>query len=178
MHRSGRVPPDRSALEAAFRELHGRRLHGFALLLTLGDRDRAATLAGEALSAGCLRVAELRHPERAAAGLRARVTRRVGRVTPSEPAPSLASLGVDGATLHGLAALDTRARAAVIGRASEGLDLRDVGTIVERAGRPLGRIVDRGIARFVAARASIAGSEDEAGPTTELIRTVARQAIE
>src|ERR687895_367576 len=69
-------PPERSpdppveVVRAAFRELHGRRLHGFALLLTLGDRERAASLASDALAAGQLRVDELRHPERAAAWLR------------------------------------------------------------------------------------------------------------
>ena len=36
----------------AFRELHGGRLHGFALLLTAGDRHAAAWLASEALAAG------------------------------------------------------------------------------------------------------------------------------
>jgi hypothetical protein len=176
------VPPERSALEAAFRELHGRRLHGFALLLTLGDTDRAAVLAGEALTAGTEHATELRHPERAAAWLRARVTRRAGRV-PRPDARStltLAGLAVDDATLAGLAVLDTRTRAAVIGRAVEGLDLRDVGTIVERDGRDLSRLVERGIVRYAAARAATATAppDDEAGPLVDRIRTTARRAVE
>ena len=84
-------PPDPSpnstaeAMRAAFRELHGRRLHGFALLLTLGDRPSAARLASEALADGAMRVEELRHPERAAAWLRHRVVERarVGRARTS-----------------------------------------------------------------------------------------------
>ena len=180
MHRSGHVPPERSALEAAFRELHGRRLHGFALLLTLGDSQRAATLAGEALTAGTSRAAELRHPERAAAWLRARVTRRTGRA--SDPPPGgaawVAGLGVDGPTFHGLAALDTRERAAVIGREVEGLDLRDVGTIVEREGRELARILDRGIARYANARAAVATLNDADGRIVDRVRHTARRAIE
>src|SRR6187431_2709085 len=84
--------PDRSpnsnpdVLRAAFRELHGRRLHGFALLLTLGDRPGAARLASEALAAGAMRVDELRHPERAAAWLRHRLVdrARVGRAAQAD----------------------------------------------------------------------------------------------
>ena len=180
MHRSGPVPPERSALEAAFRELHGRRLHGFALLLTLGDSERAAVLAGEALTAGSTRVAELRHPERAAAWLRARVTSRANRVADPTPrsAAATSALGVDGATLHGLAVLDVRTRAAVIGRIVEGLDMRDVGTIVARDGRDLGRIIDRGMERYATARATMADQGNDAGPTVELIRSIARRAIE
>ena len=36
------VPASPDVVQNAFRELHGPRLHGFALLLTLGDRPRAA----------------------------------------------------------------------------------------------------------------------------------------
>src|SRR5690606_20820527 len=67
--------PSPERLRAAFDELHGSRLHGFALLLTLGDRARAARLAGEALAAAEPRIDALRHPERAAAWLRAHVVR-------------------------------------------------------------------------------------------------------
>ncbi|MEA2650619.1 MAG: hypothetical protein QOI85_340, partial [Chloroflexota bacterium] len=66
-------------VRAAFRDLHGTRLHGFALLVTLGDHARAARLAGEAIAAGTARTSELRHPERAAAWLRRRVTRNAER---------------------------------------------------------------------------------------------------
>src|ERR1041384_1046480 len=81
-----RIQPDRSAarevalsgpvrlrpsdeegmLRAAFREAHGARLHGFALVVTLGDEQLAATLAVDALDAGVRHADALRHPERAA----------------------------------------------------------------------------------------------------------------
>jgi DNA-directed RNA polymerase specialized sigma24 family protein len=176
-----RPPSDRAHLEAAaFRELHGRRLHGFALLLTLGDRQRAAALAGEALTAGTHHVEELRHPERAAAWLRRRVTRRAGRSIrePGDGAAGLDSLGVDERTRAGLAALDSRTRAAVIGRVVEGFDPRDVATIVDREGRDLSRLLERGIARFAAARsAATAPAPADAGPIVARIHEAARRAI-
>src|SRR6185503_21221515 len=49
-------------LGAAFRDLHGPRLHGFALLLMLGDRRAAGVASGRALSAGVARAQQLRHP--------------------------------------------------------------------------------------------------------------------
>lgn len=164
MQEPDRASTDRTRMEAAFRELHGRRLHGFALLLMLGDAQRAAALAGEALSAASSRAAELRHPERAAAWLRARVTRRAGR-SPAQASPhAVESLGVDPATLAGLAALDLRTRAAVVSRMVEGFDLRDVATIVDREGRTLARLLDRGVARYAAARAATDDTPRPAGP--------------
>ena len=54
------------------------RLHGFAILVTLGDRRAAERAAGFALAAGAEQAAALRHPERAAAWLRARTLRTLG----------------------------------------------------------------------------------------------------
>ena len=100
------TPPE--LVRAAFRDLHGTRLHGFALLITLGDRARAARLAGEAIAAGTARMTELRHPERAAAWLRRRVTRNAGRSgRPSrrraagEGRQALEALGADPAAIRG-----------------------------------------------------------------------------
>jgi hypothetical protein len=58
---------------AAFRDLHGSRLYGFALIVAMGERQWAAQAATQALAEGELRLPELRHPERAAAWLRRRV---------------------------------------------------------------------------------------------------------
>jgi hypothetical protein len=46
-------------LEAAFRALHGSRLHGFALLVALGEAEAAERAAGEALAAGGRQAAAL-----------------------------------------------------------------------------------------------------------------------
>ena len=99
--------PQPELVRAAFRDLHGARLYGFALLVTLGDRGRAARLSATALAAGASRLADLRHPERAAAWLRARVladaARTVrspgrGRLVP-EALAAVEPLGVDTAML-------------------------------------------------------------------------------
>ena len=90
--RSEGAPPE--LMRAAFRDLHGTRLHGFALLVTLGDRAHAARLTrGDALAAGMAQAAALRHPERAAAWLRpaspaSRRTERRGRSAPPRPGGS------------------------------------------------------------------------------------------
>ena len=49
-------PMEDRSLHDAFVELHGDRLFGFALLVTLGDATLAGTLTGEALSKGVARM--------------------------------------------------------------------------------------------------------------------------
>jgi [ribosomal protein S5]-alanine N-acetyltransferase len=51
---------DDDGLRSPFRDLHGPRLHGFALLVALGDRRLAARIAGDALAAGMQREGVLR----------------------------------------------------------------------------------------------------------------------
>jgi len=135
--RGGKGDDDR-ALAVAFRETHERRIHAFALLLTLGDRPRAARLADEALNAARPRVATLLHPERGAAWLRQRVLRRASRggglvsslVNRSHAkASSIPEVGADGTLMKALASLPVRDRAALILNDVEGireLDIADV----------------------------------------------------
>ena len=114
----------------AFHELHAQRLYGFAMLVTLGDRLRASSACAGALREAQERVGELRHPERAAAWLRARVLARIRRQPTSmlaaDSADALEGLGVDGPVLAGLTALDVTERAALVLAGVERLDLRDV----------------------------------------------------
>ena len=171
-------PPDLAPLQAAFRELHGRRLHGFSLLLTLGDADRAAALAGEALAAGADRASELRHPERAAAWLRARVVRHAARVArKTRRRRDLSDLAVDEPTLAALSTLDQASRAALVADVVEGFDRRDVGTIVGRDGRDLARLLDRSIARYVVAYGGALGLSTAQGPTVDRVHAAARRAM-
>lgn len=187
MHGSGPkdpVSPEPSSetLRRAIRELHAPSLHGFALLLTLGDRRRALTLTADALAAADIHVAQLRHPERAAAWLRSRLTaaagRRDSRIDAVARLDALEPLGVSMDVLTGLASLGVLERAALIGSAIERLDDRDVGTIVGRSGSRLQALLHRARQAFLDACATAPdGSSGPGGPLTELVRSTAARAM-
>jgi len=187
MHRPNPADPvsdeaSPEVLQRALRELHAPSLHGFALLLTLGDRRRAIALATDAFAAADPHAAELRHPERAAAWLRSRVTaaagRRDSRIDAAERLDALGPLGVSAAVLAGLAALGVRERAALIGSGIEGLDDRDVGTIVGRAGNRLDTMLRGARQGFLAGCAAAPdGGSGPGGPLTDLVRVAAARAM-
>lgn len=162
---------DDATLAAAFRDLHGSRLHGFAILVTLGDSPSAERAAGFALRAGAAQAAALRHPERAAAWLRARTLRslherRLGRsVSVEARRATLAALGVDDAVYRGLAALSTDARAAIVASAIERFDPIDVETILDAAPAATRHAVAQARARYIrfAAPGSDGAHEDAPG---------------
>jgi len=164
------APTDDAQLAAAFRELHGARLHGFTLLLTLGDRSLAERLAAFSLAAGARQAAALRHPERAAAWLRARALREVHRqrfLRRSSPAEerrsALAALGVGGATYRGLAALSVDARAALVASAIEQFDPIDVETILDATPAAARHAVAEARNRYLRS-ATVNGSDDSTEP--------------
>ena len=174
--------PGAETLGAALRDLHAPSLHGFALLLTLGDRRRAASLTARAFQAADRRARELRHPERAAAWLRADVTRRAtGRdrhVDANERLAALGSLGVTPAVLAGLASLDREQRAVLIATWVERLDHRDVATIVGRDGDRLERLLRRARSRFLDGHAAAPADLDRPpGPLAEAVRSAAARAM-
>lgn len=174
-------PADPPLLDA-FRDLHGSRLHGFALLLTLGDRSSAAQLAAEAIAAGADRLGELRHPERAAAWLRARVVRGAGgddrRLRASQRLAALAELGVGPAVLAGLSALSRSERAGLIATAIERLDRRDVAGIVGRDGDRLDSLLRRARRRYLAGAAATTDAlEGPPGPIRERIAASAARTM-
>jgi hypothetical protein len=130
-------------VRAAFRDLHGASLHGFALLVTLGDRRRAARAAAEALTRGVARADALRHPERAAAWLRSIALRRLSapRLAGSgarqdERREALHRLGASDRTIAALRVLSTRERAALVAGSIERFEPIDLETILatSRAG--------------------------------------------
>ena len=174
-------------LRIAYRELHGARLYGFALLIALGDRARAARLAGEALAASASRTGELRHPERAAAWLRRRVVERARRLPGFRGARgptadgllALDELGVGPAAAAGLAALSVRERAVLAADAIERLDRRDAATIAGADGVRLDRLVRRARAHYLSAVADVLEAERVGldGPTVARIRAVADRAL-
>lgn len=177
------TPPE--LVQAAFRDLHGTRLHGFALLVTLGDRARAARLAGEAIAAGAVRTSELRHPERAAAWLRRRVTRNAGRGgrrargrSAGDDRHALEELGVDLAAFAGLSSLTMRQRAALVADSVERLDRGDVATIIGVGGVRLDRLIRNARARYAARVAeALDGASARSGPTAERIQAIAARAL-
>jgi DNA-directed RNA polymerase specialized sigma24 family protein len=172
-------------LRAAFRDAHGARLNGFALILTLGDNELAGALSAEALAAGSPHAATLRHPERAAAWLRQRVLRRIPRASrragPSEEErrSTLAALGVDAATYDVLARFSIQQRAAFIAGEVEGLSPLDLelvlGTGASSARRRLSET-----RRLFLARRSAAADRTAMPDTSSLearIQTIANQAL-
>jgi len=177
-----RAPPE-EVVRAAFHDVHGRRLHGFGLLLTLGDRSATARLVGEALAVGVDRAGHLRHPERAAAWLRARVVRNAGRMGVArnrvgDDRAALTHLGADPAVVAGLAALDRLERAAIIASSIERLAGRDVATIVDRDGRALERLMLRSRARYAAAfGAAVTDAIPLDGPLATRLHEIALRAM-
>lgn len=164
------------AVRIAFQEVHGPRLHGFALLLTLGDRPHGARVAAQALVDGGERSGELRHPEQAAAWLRQRVLREARNdrrhAPPGSPRDrSLEELGAGACVIAALGMLRVRERAALIARDIEGLDQRDVCTIVGIDGAAMERLLRRARLRYVDAFAAIMGDGgDVDGPLSKRIR--------
>lgn len=166
---------DDELLRAAFRDVHGARLHGFALLVTLGERHIAADAAGEALADGARHAHELRHPERAAAWLRAHVFRalRRGRFGPgtgdeTERRRALATISVDERMYEALARLSTAERAALVVSNVERLDPVDVETVLAAERRDTQRLVRQARQRYLHAylAPSSARSVEEGVPET------------
>jgi len=157
-------------LGKAFRDLHGSRLHGFAILVTLGDRELAERAAGFSLAAGASQAAALRHPERAAAWLRARTLRALrGRrpfreaLTAEDRRAALAPLGVHEAVYRGLAALSLDARAALVASAVERFDPIDVETIIDAAPAATRHVLAQARRRYLR---SVAGDDSDAEAET------------
>ncbi len=177
---------DDDLLRAAFRDLHSIRLHGFALLVTLGDRRAAAGAARRALLGGARQVHELRHPERAAAWLRARALhsmtrfslRRRPRPTEADRLAALRSMGVDGALLRALSTLSLRERAALVASSIERLDPADVQVVLGAGPAATERAMTSARGRYLAARAPTPSEhEDRSGPVSELVLRVAARTL-
>ena len=173
-------------MAAAFRDLHGPRLHGFAILVTLGDGQVAERTAGFALGAGAAQAAALRHPERAAAWLRARTVRSLHERRPFRRAipvatrrAALAALGVDETVYRGLAALSIDARAALVASAIERFDPIDVETILDAAPAATRQTVAKARERYLRSvtRGAADDGEAEGQPMGELASRVQDVAI-
>lgn len=181
---------DDSKLAEAFRNLHGARLHGFALLVALGEPEPAERAAGEALAAGEQQASALRHPERAAAWLRARTLRALhqglsrGAALPaSERQATLAPLGVDGVVYDALAMLTLEGRAALVASAIERFEPIDTETILGASPAAARRVIAQARSRYLqaveghpAAPASSTPPQPE-GDLAKRVREVAARAM-
>ncbi|MEX0629034.1 MAG: hypothetical protein WEE67_11325 [Chloroflexota bacterium] len=170
------------SLRDAFVELHGERLHGFALLVTLGDRPLAGMLSAEALASGAERIVQLRHPERAAAWLRASLTRAARRPAWGHQRPgeaerrdALLTLGVDPATYDALASLDVQGRAAVVAATVEGFAAADVYEVTGSDERV--RRARRDYLTAYLAASQTRNTKPAAGPLTARVHAAAAQVL-
>lgn len=176
-------------LADAFRELHGRRLHGFALLVSLGEAGLAERVAAEALEAGAAQADALRHPERAAAWLRSRALRGlhqgVGRgqaPTTAQRREALAPLGVDEAIYEGLSVLSLEARAALVASAVERFEPIDTETILGSSPPAARRVIARARNQYLQTVHGLATETSESpepqnGALAARIREVTERAI-
>jgi DNA-directed RNA polymerase specialized sigma24 family protein len=174
------APSDDAWERAAFHELHGRSLHGFALLMMLGDRDTAGRCAGEAIASGMSRLDELRHPERAAAWLRRDVLARLPgrqRKLASDQLAALDGLGVAASVVAGLAALTRTQRAALVAADVERLGMRDVATVTGRSGTRLDRLLVDARRRYLAAYRASSPPRTIGGSIADHVATTARRAL-
>jgi DNA-directed RNA polymerase specialized sigma24 family protein len=165
-------------------ERHAAHLHGFALLMTLGDRDTAASLADQVLSAAAQDDSSA--VDRPAAELRRRMLHRMritrGRGSPTADAShreALEPLHVSSAAFAGLGALNPRERAAVVAAWIERYPREDLATILELDGDRLDTFVARATRRYLKAASSAPGDVGtpdarmhEPGPATNRVLAV------
>jgi hypothetical protein len=172
-------------LREAFGDLHGPRLHGFALLVALGDAPRAERAAAMALDAGEAHATALRHPERAAAWLRARAlkslrVRAIGSsVTAATRRANLAPLGVEGPAFDGLSELSLAERAALVAGVIEGFEAIDVEAILDMTPAAARHTAARAGARYrsAAARAESHPVPSAPGGLAQRVQQVAGRAL-
>lgn len=173
------TPPDDDLLRTAFRDVHATRLNGFTLLVALGDRRRAAATAGQAIAEGTQRVHDLRHPERAAAWLRAKVLQslRRGKRIEAPSLDALRTLGVNEPLLAGLSGLSLMQRAAIVAASVECFAEADVETILDAT--PIGarRMVATARTRYLAAFAIADRATLGSGPLTDRVLMVAARGL-
>lgn len=177
-------PPGVEPLAAAFRSTHAHSLHGFTLLLTVGDAQLAETLTADALNAATSRGRVRRHPERAAAWLRARALvaaahqRTTDRTDHELRLATLGPMGVDAATIAALSSLSTQERAALIANDIERFDRGDVASIVRANDPALDTLLHRARRHYQAAYVrSLGDGQVPDGPVRRSLDETARHVL-
>jgi len=165
--------------------MHASRLHGFALLVTIGDEARAASAAAAAMKAGAKRAEELRHPERAAGWLRRQVIIELRRSWPTVPVTPagwhevLRRMHVTDTLISALESMTVERRAALVAGTIEGLELADVATTLDMDLARAGRAVEGARREYmdVAARSAAPAEVTLPGPLAQRIGDITARAI-
>ncbi|HEX3219757.1 MAG TPA: hypothetical protein VHU77_07015 [Candidatus Limnocylindria bacterium] len=157
-------------------------LHGFALILTIGDRSQSASVAARAFADAAPADPEV-DPSRVTTWLRARVLRDVrrlprdARLTSDDRFAALHELGVERSTTEALAGLSLDERAALIAASVERHELSAVATIIGKSPGEARRILRAARAGYRdAALAAQAKPRITSPPTTGIALRVDRVA--
>jgi len=171
-------------LRAAFRDAHGARLNGFALIVTLGDQALAASLAADALGEGTRHASALRHPERAAAWLRAHVLKAISPRLPRrsglldrERRAALEAIGVDSVTFGTLASLSVGERVALVAGSLEGFEPLDLEVILGLSPRAASRRAAESRRKFFERHVAVDHARAQTGPLGTRVREITDQAL-
>jgi len=127
---------DAEQLQAASWDADAARLHGFALLLTVGDAPRAAAAAIAALEAGAEH-AESQDSDQAAAWLRREVIGELRRTWPTPYLPPherhavLSRMGATDALISSLEGMSAERRAALVVGSIERMPMADVASTLD-----------------------------------------------
>ncbi|HKO32900.1 MAG TPA: hypothetical protein VJY85_04045 [Candidatus Limnocylindria bacterium] len=174
---------DAEQLQAASWGAHAARLHGFALLLTVGDEPRAAAAAIAALEAGALR-AESQDSGQAAAWLRREVIGELRRTWPTPYLPPherhavLGRMGATDALISSLEGMSAERRAALVVASIEGMPMADVATTLDTDLGDAYRAVEGARLDYLttAARMTASGPAAGKGPLAQRINEIRARA--
>ena len=187
---TGRALPVEAAKDAderhaALWDTHAARLHGFALLLTVGDEPRATAAAVAALEAG-EHAAEMPLREGAAGWLRREVISELRRtwptpnLLPAERRGALRRMGVTEPLMSSIESISADGRAALVAGAIEGLGMPDVAITLDTDLAGARRAVEEARREYLAAAAQTAAPEPAPtpGPLAQRIGEMTAPAVE
>jgi DNA-directed RNA polymerase specialized sigma24 family protein len=141
----------------ALPEQQGAAVHGFALILAMGDRPRALRLATEALDAAAARSHQLSTDGEAGTWLRAWIVQHIGpmpaNVSLDDPARrhALELVGVSDVVAAAISTLTVEERAALLAASVEGFSLPEVATVLDCTQTMARRILKRARGRYAEA---------------------------
>ena len=175
---------DAEQLQEASSDANAARLHGFALLLTVGDEPRAAAAAIAALEAGAER-AESQDADQAAAWLRREVIGELRRtwptpyLAPGERHAVLSRMGVAEPLISALEEMSAEQRAALVVSSIEGMAMADVATTLDADLGDAYRAVEGARLDYLttAARMTAPGPAATPGPLARRISEIRARAI-